>query len=84
MQVNMLEAKTNLSKLIQVLEKKEAEEITIARNGNPVAKITLIDQKGENKRLNVAKGRYEVPEDFDWCNEEIIEMFEGRPYEDFA
>ena len=39
MQVNIFDAKTDLSKLIKMLENKEEESITIARNGRPVAKL---------------------------------------------
>ncbi len=28
-----------------------------------------------SKRIGVAKGKYVVPEDIDWCNNEIAEMF---------
>ena len=49
MQVNILEAKTNFSKLIRLLETKKEDSITIARNGKPVAKITLIhDLRGQS------------------------------------
>lgn len=42
--VNMLEAKTNLSKLIVFVEKNNASVI-ICRNGEPVAKISPIENK---------------------------------------
>ena len=54
MEVNMYEAKTNFSKLIQALEDKVEDEIIIARNGKPVAKISLIN-KNISKRIGVAK-----------------------------
>ena len=76
-QVNILDAKNNLSKLIQSLERRESDSITIARNGKPVAKLTLIDGKNITQRIGVAKGKFIVPDNFDWCNDEIAEMFEG-------
>ena len=39
--VNMLEAKTHLSQL--VLEVEAGEEVTIARNGRPVARLVRIE-----------------------------------------
>ena len=75
-QVNILDAKTNLSKLIQSLENNEYDFITIARHGKPVAKLSLFDDTS-NKRIGAAKGKLEYSEDFDWCNDEIAEMFEG-------
>ena len=44
MQVNILEAKTDFSKLIRLLETKKEDFITVARNGKPVVKITLINE----------------------------------------
>lgn len=43
-QINMLEDKTNLSKLVNLLETKQEEVIYILRNGEAVAQITLISQ----------------------------------------
>ena len=75
--VNMLDAKTNLSKMIQALENKEVDYYTIARNGKPVARLCLHEASAENCRLGVARGKYTVPDDFDWCNDEIAEEFGG-------
>ncbi len=54
----MYEAKTNFSKLIQSLEDKQEDEIIIARNGKPVAKIVLIN-KNVDKRFGIAKKEME-------------------------
>ena len=76
-QVNILDAKNNLSKLIQSLERREADSITIARNGKPVAKLTLFEDCDIKTRIGVAKGQFTVPDNFDCGNDEIAEMFEG-------
>ncbi len=50
MTVNMHEAKTNLSKLIKLLEK--GEDIVIAKAGNPVAKlVAYVAPKTDNTQL---------------------------------
>ena len=41
--VNMLEAKTSLSKLVEAVESGAETEIIIARNGKPAAKLVSID-----------------------------------------
>lgn len=76
-QVNILEAKNNLSKLIQILEKREADSITIARNGKPVAKLSLFESTPKNTRIGIAKGKLTIPDEIDWCNDEIAQLFEG-------
>lgn len=75
-QVNMLEAKTDLSKLVRKLETGEEEMIIIARNGVPVAQMTLIHKETVKNRIGVAKGKFVVPDEFDQWDLEIGEMFE--------
>ena len=75
-QVNMLDAKTNLSKLIAMLEDGSESAITIARNGNAVARLTLCPEAVKKPRIGVLKGRFEWPEEFDEWDQEIAEMFE--------
>jgi len=75
MTVNIHEAKTNLSKLIALLEK--GEDIIIAKAGTPVAK--LVSYRHRSKRTpNLFKGKIEYFEDFDRANEEIADLFEGE------
>lgn len=74
MQVNILEAKTDFSKLIRLLESKREDCITVARNGKPVAKITLIQETPVSKRIGIAKGKFSVKGNFDADNQEIADM----------
>ena len=76
-QVNILEAKTDFSKLIRLLETKKEDYITVARNGKPVARITLINEIPVSKRIGIAKGKFTVKGDFDADNDEITEMMMG-------
>lgn len=74
MQVNVLEAKTGFSKLIRILESGKEESITVARNGRPVVKITLIDPPAVSRRIGIAEGKFKAPDDFDAANEEAAAM----------
>ena len=76
-QVNVLEAKTELSKLIRLLESKREDYITVARNGKPVVKMTLIDDTPVSKRIGIARGKYKAPDDFDACNEDAVKLLTG-------
>lgn len=73
--VNVLEAKTNLSKLISLLENEEEEEIIICKNNNPIATIKLIPKLDVSKRLGIAKGNLIYPEEFTQMDDEIASMF---------
>ncbi len=74
--MNVLEAKTNFSKIIALLERKEEKEVIIARAGKPVAKIVLYEEPFDvSKRIGVAEGKFVVPDDFDEPDDEIARMF---------
>ena len=77
MQVNILEAKTEFSRLLRLLETRREESITIARNGKPVAVITLYQNQPVSKRIGVAKGKFTIHGDFDADNQEISDLLAG-------
>lgn len=70
MQVNVLQAKTDFSKLIRLVESGKEEYITIARNGKPVARIVPETRSAVSKRIGIAKGKFKAPLDFDANNDE--------------
>ena len=72
--VNMLEAKTNLSRLVEAVESGDESEILIARNGKPVARLTAV-KRDVSRRIGVAEGEFEVPDDIDRYNDEIAALF---------
>ena len=77
MQVNILEAKTNLSHLVRLIETGKEEHIIIARYGKPVVKMVVYNDAPVSKRIGVAKGKLKSPEDLDQYNDEIAAMFGG-------
>lgn len=77
-QVNMLEAKSDLSRLIRLLESKQEDVIYLARKGKAVAQMTLIPPKSANRRIGVAEGKFKVPDEFDIWDREIEDMFGGE------
>ena len=74
-QVNMLEAKTELSKLVKLLESKQEDVIYLARNGTPIVQMVLIPEKSADNRIGVAEGKFKIPDGFDKWDKEIEEMF---------
>lgn len=75
--VNMLQAKSSLSRLVEAIEQGEEREIVIARNGRPAAKLVPIDAVPVGQRIGVAKGRFEVPDTIDAHDEEVARLFTG-------
>ena len=79
--VNMLEAKTRLSSLVQAVESGAESEIVIARNGKPAAKLVPVGSPPKTGvRLGLLQGKYPAIslEEFDACNEEIAKLFYGE------
>jgi prevent-host-death family protein len=75
--INMLEAKSSLSRLVEAVESGRETEIIIARNGKPAARLVAMPAKATGPRIGVAKGLFAVPEDFDALDEEIAASFLG-------
>jgi antitoxin (DNA-binding transcriptional repressor) of toxin-antitoxin stability system len=75
--INMLEAKTSLSRLVESIEQGREREIILARNGRPAARLVALDSRPGGARIGVAKGRFEVPDDIDAHNAEVARLFLG-------
>jgi antitoxin (DNA-binding transcriptional repressor) of toxin-antitoxin stability system len=54
--VNMLEAKTHLSRLVEAIESGAETEIIIARNGKPAARLTALAPKKKTLRHRQGEG----------------------------
>lgn len=76
--VNMLQAKSSLSRLVDTIEQGIEQEIVIARNGRPAAKLVAIEITPAKKRIGVAKGLFEVPDSIDEHNDEVAQLFIGK------
>jgi prevent-host-death family protein len=73
-QINIHEAKTQLSKLIAA-----GEEVIIARYGEPVAKLVPIRPPAAKRTPGSARGRFTVPpEFFEPLPEELLNSFEPQ------
>lgn len=75
--VNMLEAKSTLSRLVNDIEQGRTREVIIARNGRPAAKLVAIDDRAGAARIGIAKGVFEVPDTIDAHNAEVARLFLG-------
>jgi prevent-host-death family protein len=63
MEVNIHEAKTQLSRLLRRVA--GGEEVTIARAGVPVAKLVAVGPKNKTRPLGFARDQIWISEDFD-------------------
>lgn len=74
MEVNVHEAKTHLSKLLERVAM--GEEVVIAKAGNPVAKLVPVKSATPKFQFDCAKGEFIVPDDFnDPLPKEIEDLF---------
>jgi prevent-host-death family protein len=78
MTVNIFEAKTQLSKLIQMAE--NGEDVVIARAGKPVVRLTRLEPKKRSIRYGGLKGKIWIADDFDApLPPEVLAEFEDGP-----
>ena len=76
--VNIFEAKTQLSKLIELAEK--GEEVVIARAGKPVVRLTKLEPAKQKIRYGLLKGKIHVADDFDApLPNDVLAEFENGP-----
>ena len=72
--VGVLEAKTNLSRLLRDVEK--GDDIILLRAGKPVARITRLErEKPISSSYGTAKGKFVMSDDFDADSDELADLF---------
>jgi prevent-host-death family protein len=75
--VNIYDAKTQLSKLIE--EAAAGNDVVIARGGKPVARLTRLGPAKRKLKFGILKGKIEFSADFDApLPSEVLRQFEGR------
>ena len=75
LKVNIHEAKTQLSRLIDLAVK--GEPFVIAKAGKPLVKVTSIDAPTTIQRIGFMSGQIDVPDDFDRMGGAEIERLFG-------
>ena len=71
----MHDAKTNLSKIIDRVEKTRQPEV-IARRGKPVAKIVALENASGSTLAGALRGQISYAADFDQSDKEIEILFQ--------
>ena len=74
--VNIHQAKTNLSKLIE--EVTSGKDVVIAKAGKPVAKLVAYKEKATPRKPGLWKGKVWMSDDFNEEDPEINKMFYGE------
>jgi len=75
--VNIYEAKTHLSKLVDLAS--SGTDVVIARAGKPVARLTMLKEEKRPIVFGLLEGKGWIAEDFDApLPDEILAEFEGR------
>ncbi len=78
MQINIYEAKTRLSELVE--QASRGETVIIAKSGTPMAKLVPLTHGPKRKiKYGLMKGAIEIADDFDApLPDHILAAFEGR------
>ena len=81
MQINIHEAKTHFSRLIE--KALAGEEVNIARNGTPILTLKPIPAQEVERKPGLSFGKGKIGDDFDEpLNTEILNEFERRSKND--
>ena len=78
--INIHEAKTHLSRLVQ--EAAQGKAFIIAKAGKPLVKVSPLsaEERKGGDRLGFMAGEISVPDDFDSMGaSDIVRLFEGKP-----
>lgn len=76
MEVNVHEAKTHLSRLLQRVA--AGEEVTIAKSGVPVARLVAVEPTKKTRPLGMDRGRIWIADDFDApLPDDLLKLFYG-------
>ena len=73
--VNVHEAKTHLSRLLEAVE--AGEDVVIARAGKPVARLVPASVRTQPRTPGSWRSRVVIADDFDETPEELIAAFHG-------
>ena len=73
--INVQEAKTHLSRLIE--EAAGGESILLAKHGKPLVKLSAYKPELENRPLGGFEGRIRISEDFDAEDARVEALFHG-------
>ena len=78
MQVNLYEAKTHLSELVD--QAHAGATVIIAKAGTPMAKLVPLSEGPKQKIVfGLMKGEFEIPPSFeDALPDDLLDLFEGR------
>jgi prevent-host-death family protein len=75
--INIHEAKTHLSRLVEKAAK--GEPFIIAKAGKPMVKVVPLAEEKPKRRVGFMKGQFSVPDDFNEMGRAEIEaMFYGE------
>ena len=77
MEINIHEAKTHLSRLLQKVA--EGEDVVISRAGVPVARLVAVGPKDGKRPLGIDRGRIWMADDFDAPMPELEALFYDAP-----
>lgn len=74
--VNVYEAKTRLSALLNLVE--AGEEVIIARNGKPVARLGPLVTRAPNRVPGALRGKIHIADDFDeFSKQDEADWYDG-------
>jgi antitoxin (DNA-binding transcriptional repressor) of toxin-antitoxin stability system len=75
--ISLFDAKTHLSRIVESLVDGSQDQVIISRRGKAVVSLTAFRRADVSKRIGLAKGRFDIPENIDRANGKIASLLTG-------
>ncbi|MGE5385508.1 MAG: type II toxin-antitoxin system Phd/YefM family antitoxin [Betaproteobacteria bacterium] len=72
--INILQAMSSFSRLVEAIEQGQEQEVVIAKDGRPVAKLVPMG----NPRSPHRRGAFDLPAEIQVSSEEVANLFLGE------
>ena len=76
MQINISNAKANLSRLLELVS--AGEDVIISKAGKPIARLVPFGESYQQRKGGIWKGKLRISEDFDELPPDLLNEFEGK------
>ncbi len=76
--VSLFDAKTHLSRIVEALTTGKEKSVIVSRHGKPMIKMVAIQPNDVSRRIGLAKGQFQVPDDIDGANADIASLFQSK------
>lgn len=80
--LNILQAMSGFSSLLEAIEHGEEREVIITRDGQPIARLVPMEGAVPRQRIGAVRGAFDLPEESHTSCEVVASLFLGEAQRD--